>query len=51
MQQTTLELDDGDDVSPAQTIAPEHRPPLIALMAEAIVMVWQYEQETDHDAV
>lgn len=49
MQQTTLDLDDAHDTPPPLNITPERQQRLLALMAEAIVAVWQSEQENEHD--
>lgn len=49
-RQIRLDLDDDNDVRPNQTMQPEREQHLIALMAEAIVAVWQREQEADHEA-
>jgi len=42
--------DEDNDVRPSPTMPPEREQPLIALLAEAIVAVWQREQEADHEA-
>ena len=49
MQQITLDLDDAHDIPPPLNITPERQQRLLALMAEAILAVWQSEQENDHD--
>ena len=49
MQQTTLDLNDAHDTPPVLNITPERQHRLLALMAQAIVAVWQSEQENDHD--
>ena len=49
MQQITLDLDDAPEFPPGLQMAPERQQRLLALMAEAIVAVWQSEQEDDHD--
>lgn len=49
MQQIILDLDDAHDTPPALNITPERQQRLLALMAEAIVAVWQSKQENEHD--
>ena len=51
-QQIRLDLDpnDDNDVHPNPTMAPECKQHLITLMAQAIVAVWQREQEGDHES-
>ncbi len=48
MQQITLDLDDAPELPPELEMAPERQQRLLALMAEAIVAVWQSVQEVDH---
>ncbi len=47
MQQSTLDLDDAHDIPPELKMAPERQQRLLDLMAEAIVAVWQSEQEAN----
>jgi hypothetical protein len=49
MQQITLDLDDAHDLPPALKMAPERQQRLLDLMAEAIVAMWQSEQEANDD--
>ncbi len=49
MQQITLDLDDAHEPPPELKMAPERQQRLLDLMAEAIVAVWQNEQENDYD--
>ncbi len=49
MQQITLDLDDAHELPPELQMAPERQQRLLDLMAQAIVAVWQSEQENDHD--
>lgn len=49
MQQITLDLDDAPVRPPVLELTPERQQRLLVLMAEAIVAVWQSEQEEDHD--
>lgn len=49
MQQTTLDLDDAHDSPPPLDMTPERQQRLLILMAEAIIAVWQSEQENDHE--
>jgi hypothetical protein len=50
-KQTCLDLDDEAPAAPVApvSIAPECKPTLIDLMAQAIVAVWLSAQEVDHD--
>lgn len=48
-QQIELDLDEAVEVHPRVTIPPECEPQLLALMAQAIVAVWQREQEAAHE--
>jgi hypothetical protein len=49
MQQITLDLYDAHELPPELKMAPERQQRLLALMAEAIVAVWQSEQEANDD--
>jgi hypothetical protein len=49
MQQPTLDVDDAHDLPPELKMAPERQQRLLVLMAEAIVSVWQSEQEANDD--
>ena len=53
-QQISLDLgnysENDNAVRPDLTMQPDREQHLIALMAEAIVAVWQREPEVDHDA-
>ncbi len=49
MQQITLDLDDAHELPPELQMAPERQQRLLALMAEAVVAVWQSEQEANDD--
>lgn len=49
MQPSTLDLDNAHDLPPELKMAPERQQRLLALMAEAIVAVWQSEQEANND--
>ena len=48
-QQIKLNLAEADVGHPVPTFPPEREQQLIALMAQAIVAVWQREQEGDHE--
>jgi hypothetical protein len=49
-KQICLDLDDDAPAPVAPvSIAPECKPTLIDLMAQAIVAVWRNAQEADHD--
>ncbi len=49
MQQVTLDLDNSEDTLPGPVMAPERQQQLIALMADAIVAILQYDRGEDHE--
>ena len=49
MRQITLELDNDEDDRPGQAMEPEREQQLIAVMAQAIVMVLQSHGGKEHE--